>query len=354
MRPLTILLSLLVATAVFAQEPEDPETLFGETIYVVRYGLDVRVVDDFGNPIEGLKPEDFTVRLGKHTVQVEGADWISLGQSRAATQAGAAGDPEAEAIDEQQAIPELGPRSIVLLIQTDFARNSMRIVGQMQFNYIADDIIELFGPTDRIAVLSHDSHLKIRRDFIRDRKSLRKAVRESLYTDSPPLPPAATDGPSLIPLLDPQQMKKAAHPEASLLILARALHNIPGPKVIILAGWGIGEMQGRSGVTLEDEWHDAMDILREDDVPIISLNHGIGGALSYGLAASAAATGGFYAGLQEFPKQAVQRIKGALSGHYVLTLRIDDLLKPGEYPLSVRVNRKDARVQAPPYVIHGR
>lgn len=354
MRPLTILLSLLVATAVFAQE-QNPETPFGETIYVVRYGLDVRVVDDSGNPIEGLKPEDFTVRLGKTTVQVEGADWVSLGQSRAAiAQRNAAGATEAGPADEQQAMPEQGPRSIVLLIQTDFARNSMRIVGQMQFNYIADDIIELFGPTDRIAVLSHDSHLKLRRDFIRDRKSLRKAVRESLFTDSPPLPPAATDGPSLIPLLDPQQMKKAAHPEASLLILARALHNIPGPKVIILAGWGIGELQGRAGVFLEDEWHDAMDILREDDVPIISLNHGIGGALSFGLAASAAATGGFYAGLQDFPEQAVQRIKGALAGHYVLTLRIDDLLKPGEYPLSVRVNRKGARVQAPPYVIHGR
>ena len=36
-----------------------------------------------------------------------------------------------------------------------------------------------------------------------------------------------------------------------------------------------------------------------------------------------------------------------------LTLRIDDLLKPGQYPLSVRVNRKGAEVQAPAYVVHG-
>ena len=359
MRPLTILLSLLMATPVFAQEQEpEGDVPFGETIFVVRYVLDVRVVDSFGNSIEDLKPEDFTVRLGKTAAHVEGADWVSLGQGqpRAAAQPiseSSAADDSAQN-DQQEAAPDPGPRSIVLLIQTDFARNSMRVIGQMKFNYIADDIIELFGPTDRIAVLSHDSHLKLRRDFIRDRKSLRKAVRESLYTDSPPLPPAATDGPSLIPLLDPQQMKKAAHAEASLLILARALHNIEGPKVIILAGWGIGELQGRAGVFLEDEWQDAMNILREDDVPIISLNHGIGGQLSFGLAASAAATGGFYAGLQEFPEQAVKRIKGALSGHYALTLRIDDLLKPGEYPLSIRVNRKGALVQAPPSVIHGR
>lgn len=346
MRALTIL--LLLAMPLFAQEQEP----FGETIFVVRYTLDVRVVDRAGNAIDDLKPEDFTVKLGKKTVHVEDAEWVSLGLRQVEKEETRLLPDEEEdepAVEEPAAV-----RNIILFIQTDFARNSMRILGQMKFNYVADDIIDLFGPNDRVAVLSHDSHLKVRRDFTRDRASLRKAVRESLFIDYPPLPPAATDGPSLLPLLDRAEMKRAAHAEAALLLIAMALHRIEGPRTIILAGWGVGELQGRSGVQLKDEWADAVEMLRQDDIPVISLNHGIGGELSAGLAATAHATGGFYAGLQNFDRQAVTRVKGALAGHYALTLRIDDLLKPGEYPLTVRVNRKGVQVQAPAYVVHGR
>ena len=318
MRATAILLTLLTGAAAFAQEQEPEPEPFSETIFVVRYALDVRVVDSYGNAIDDLAPEDFIVKVGKSTAHVEGAQWVSLGRRSIDREEKLV--PEHEE-DEEEAIeePEI-PRSIVLFIQTDFARNSMRILGQMKFNYIADDIIELFGPNDRIAVLSHDSHLKIRRDFTRDRASLRKAVRESMFIDYPPPPPAATDGPSILPLLDRTEMKRAAHAEAALLVIAKALRQIDGPRTII---------------------------------PVISLNHGIGGQLSFGLAATAAATGGFYAGLQDFGSQAVTRVKGALAGHYALTLRIDDLLKPGQYPLSVRVNRKGAEVQAPAYVVHG-
>ncbi len=348
MRVITILLSLLAVTAAFAQEQDDEP--FAETIYIVRYTLDVRVVDSYGNAIDDLKPEDFTVTVGKKKAHVEGADWISLG-ARANDYKNDSRTEE----EEEEALPRSSePRSIILFIQTDFARNSVRVLGQMKFNYVADDIIDLFGPNDRVAVLSHDSHLKFRRDFTRDRDSLRKAVRESLYIDYPPLPPAATDGPSLLPLFDRTEMKRAAHAEAALLLIANAMRHIPGPKLIILAGWGVGELQGRSGVQLKPEWKDAVEKLRQDDTPVISLNHGIGGELSAGLAATSSATGGFYAGLQNFDSQAVIRVKGMLAGHYALTLRIDDLLKPGTYPLQVRVNRRGAEVKAPPEVVHGR
>lgn len=360
MRALTILLavvvSLLATTALFAQEQEEPQDRFGETIFIVRYTLDVRVVDSYGNAINDLKPDDFTVKVGKHTAIVEDADWIDHGVGRAKALVDKEDEElEGEAEERDPALPKLpDSRSIILFIQTDFARNSMRILGQMKFNFIADEIIEGFGPTDRIAVLSQDSHLKFRRDFTRDRDSLRKAVRESMFIDYPKLPPAATDGPSILPLFDPKEMKGAAHAEAALLLIAKALHQIPGPKVIILAGWGVGTLEGRSGVKLKPEWNRAVDQLRNDDVPVISLNHGIGGELSFGLAATAGATGGLYAGLQNFDRQAVRRVAGMLAGHYALTLRIDDLLKPGEYPLSIRVNRRGAEVQAAPSVVHGR
>jgi hypothetical protein len=345
MRALPLLLSLLTGISLVAQETEP----FSETIFVVRYALDVRVTDSYGNAIEDLGPDDFTVMVGRLPAHVEGADWIAQGLRAIEKEV-------ASRADDEESAAETSPtsRSIVLFVQTDFSRNSDRVAGQMRFNYIADDIIDLFGPDDRVAVLSHDSHLKFRRDFTRDHRSLRKAVRESLFIDYPASPPLSTDGPSIGPLLDRKEMKRAANAESALLVIARALHEIEGPRMIILAGWGVGELQGRAGVQLEPEWQDAVEILRRDDVPVIALNHGLGAQLSAGLMAIASATGGFYAGLQTFASQSVVRIKGALAGHYALTLRIDDLLKPGRYPLVVRVNRRGAEVQAPAFVTHGR
>ena len=120
--------------------------------------------------------------------------------------------PEDEEISEEpsEETVEPEPRSIVIFIQTDFSRVPDRVLGQMKFNYLADEIIEMLSPHDRVAVLSHDSQLKFRRDFTFDRESIRKAVRESLYIDTPPPPGRATDGSSLADLLDRPAMKGRA------------------------------------------------------------------------------------------------------------------------------------------------
>jgi hypothetical protein len=340
----------LAATAAFTQEqPEDQEP-YSETIFVVRYALDVRVTDSFGKAIEDLEAEDFIVRIGGKAAHVETAMWMAQGR-RAQLQNDEALDDE---ILDEEVMDESEQRSIVLFIQTDFSRVSGRVLGQMRFNYFADKVLELLGPKDRVAVLSHDSHLKFRRDFTFDRESIRKAVRESLYIDYPPPPAPATEGSSLTGLLDPKEMKKAAHAEAALLVIANALHAIEDPKMIILAGWGVGELQGRSGVQLKPEWYQAIGILRHDHVPVISLDTGLRAQLTAGLVATASATGGTYAATQDLQDLALSRVEGMLAGHYALTLRIDDLLKPGQYPLDVRVTRKGAEVQAPSFVVHGR
>jgi hypothetical protein len=352
MRGLTLVLSLFLAAAVFAQEQEP----YSEVIDVVRYGLDVRVTDYWGRAITDLTAADFTVTIGGKPAHVASASWVAEGRQAKVPDVAAAGvEEDADQAEEADDVPEQPERrSIVIFIQTDFGRNSIRVTGQMKFNYVADKIIALLGPYDRVAVLSHDSHLKFRRDFTMDRESIRKAVRESLFIDEPPPPAPATDGPSLIPLLDGKEMKRAAHAEAALLVIANAIHGIDGPKMIILAGWGIGELQGRAGVQLTAEWSDAVRVLHRDHVPVITLGTGIGGELTAGLMATAEATGGFYSGTQSFESQSIARVAGALAGHYALALRLDDLLKPGEYPLNVRVNRKGVEVQAPSTVVHGR
>jgi hypothetical protein len=351
MRASAISLVLLLAFPLVAQE----QAPFGETIYVVRYALDVRVITADGRAIDDLQAEDFRVKIGDQVAHVESATWVPLGtprrpQSRVVDlEFGDDPDEVFAALDAEST-----SRSIILLVQTDVQRQNDRVLGQMKFNYLADDILEHLGPQDRVAVLSHDSHLKFRLDFTTDHEKIRKAVRDSLFTDVPPPPDPATDGPTLATLLDPKEMKRAAHAEAALLVLSKAMHEIEGEKVMIFAGWGVGEMQGRAGFQLKHEWSEAVARLRDENVPVISLHTGFGGGLATGLAMTASATGGLYDDATGLGDQVVRRVAGVLAGYYALSLRIDDLLEPGKYPLDIRVTRKGAVVQAAPYVIHGR
>lgn len=354
MRALTIPIVLAFALPILAQE-EDP---FTATIYVVRYALDVRVTTLDGQAIEDIKPEEFTVKIGGRVAHVESATWVPLGSRARIPQSRVVdlmyGDEEeAENLEDFAISAEESPRSIVLLILTDIARQNDRVLGQVKFHYIADDILKHLAPADRVAVLSHDSHLKFRLDFTNDHAKIRKAIRDSLFTDIPPPPAPATDGPTLTGLLDKKQMKRAAHGEAAMLVVANALQAIEGEKVLMIAGYGLGEVQGRAGLQLKSEWNDAVAQLREQHVQVISLHTGFGAQLAGGLAATATATGGMYEDARGLEDLVVKRVAGALSGYYALSLRIDELLEPGKYPLSVRVARKKAVVEAPPFVLHG-
>jgi VWFA-related protein len=355
MRTLPLAVLLLAAGAAVAQE-QDPQQEFSETIDVVRYALDVRVTDSWGRAIADLKPEDFIVRIGKKAARVESASWIAEGRNAVTEQ-----EPEKiESADDIESLDELSlddtpdERSIVILVETDFSRVSGRVLGQMHFNKLSKKILAMLGPHDRVAVLSHDSQLKFRHDFTYDHKAILKAINDSLYIDIPPAPDPSTTGATLSYMLDADAMKKAANNESALLVIAKALAGIGGPKMIILASWGIGELQGRAGVQVRPAWHEAVGILHANHIPVISLDTGLQAQLWVALEATANATGGFYASVQSSPDQMLTRMEGALAGHYELTLRFDDELKPGQHALDIRVNRKGLEVNAPSFVMHAR
>ena len=60
---------LLLAAGESAAQPQP----FLERVEVARVVIDVRVVDDDGQPIPGLTPEDFQVRIDEEPVRVETA-----------------------------------------------------------------------------------------------------------------------------------------------------------------------------------------------------------------------------------------------------------------------------------------
>ena len=63
---------LLLAAGESAAQPQP----FLERVEVARVVIDVRVVDDDGQPIPGLTPEDFEVRIDEEPVRVETALWV--------------------------------------------------------------------------------------------------------------------------------------------------------------------------------------------------------------------------------------------------------------------------------------
>ncbi len=298
-----------------------------ETITVTRYVVSARVVDSKGDAIRGLAPSDVAVTIAGKPAHVESLSWE--GAERRDADAG---------------------RLLVFFIGTDFARNAPRMAGQLRFNEVAAEILELLGPNDRAAVVSHDSLLQLRIDFTNDREAIRRAINDSIGTGHVP-PPRPQDGPSLGRHLDEPRMRLAAKGESALLLVVEALRAVEGEhKILIVASYGLGKRHGPR-MHLHADWHTAMALLQTMRVPAIVLNTGIGGELSIGLAATSRATSGVYAFIQAYPEQSVRRVAGVLAGRYELVLRTDESIPPGRHALGIMVTRKDASLLAPKFLL---
>jgi VWFA-related protein len=215
----------LVLSAVLATQAQ-------ETITVQRVLVDVRVTNDRGEPVTDLAPADFAVRIAGKPAVVESAEFV---RDVVGSQLSEIQREESPTTANRQ--PTTAGRTIVLFVQTDFARHNTRTHGQLNFLRYADDMIRAFAPEDRIAVFSFDSHLKFRLDLTGDKEQVVAALTDSISIDHPPPPPAVPE-PSLAPHLSRDAMRRAAHAETALLLVAHALRQVPGTKSLLLLGWG--------------------------------------------------------------------------------------------------------------------
>jgi VWFA-related protein len=308
-----------------------------ETITVERILVDVRVTDWNGDPVTDLTAEDFRVRIGGKQAVVESVRWID--------DVGGGGADQVATDDTDFTTPT--GRLFVVFIQTDFARDRLRMHGQMKFLAPAETLIRELEHDDRVAVFSFDSHLKFRSDLTTDREQTIAAIRRSLYIDHPP-PPPAVPSPSLADQLDRQEMKRAASSEAGLRIVGKALRSIAGPKTLLLLGWGLGELSG-GVVRMTPQWELARRELEAARATLFALDTTAADyhSLEVGLASAAHTTGGFYAKTHLFPQTAIERLQRALTGHYELELRRPDGLALGTHEMIVRVDRRRLDVLAP-------
>jgi len=333
------IVALLLAAAAQAQ--------LQEKITVERILIDTRVTNDRGDPILGLKPEDFRVRIDGKPATVESAEWIpetTLARDLANI------DAPPPPVEVNTSIDQPAPRGrlLIFFFQTDFAREPSRVIGQQHILVTADKWLDWIEEDDRVAVFSFDSHMKFHLDFSGDKERIRDAMHRALYIEEP-LPPRMVPMPSMARRIDREEMRKAYSPEAALIIIGNALRSIPGPKSLILFGWGLGRWVPGVGVFMEPKYAGARYALERSRVSVFSIDftQADGHTLSAGLNKAAEDTGGFYASTFRFPQLALDRLQRTLSGHYELEVRKPETKVHGTHTIEVAVpKRRNANVMA--------
>lgn len=333
---LSVALAAVLAAA--AAPPTTQDIRIREHVEVRRVLLDVRVVDSRGDPILGLTPDDFLVSVDGRPAELESVEWVS------------GTEPYAEGLPPDQAAEAGAPaapagRLIVYFFQTDF--ESVRLSGLMHMKERAIQMLSTLTPDDRVAVVSFDSHLKLRQDFTDDRERLTQAIYDSIRYRKEPRIEAGTF-PSLAGSFDFAAARRATEPETGLLITARALEALPGTKSLAFFGWGLGHLT-RPWVTMGHDYDAAREALTRARVTVfaIDVTNADYHDLEAGLEQVAADTGGFYAKTNLFPGQAMTRLMGAIAGHYVLVVVKPDL-PVGEHAVAIELTKQRGNVLAKP------
>src|ERR1700687_2886339 len=162
-------LALFVSLGAAAQEPQDRRGAVSEQAFVERVVVDAHVTGPDGNPIPNLTPADFRVRVDGRPVTLESVDWLPAGAAEIESVA-----PEETASSERvdNRLAEAPPgRLIVMFFQTNYEPS--RLIGLIRMATQARRFLETMLPTDRVAVASYDSHLKLRQDLPGGRGTIR-------------------------------------------------------------------------------------------------------------------------------------------------------------------------------------
>ncbi len=333
-------LSVAVMLSVLAALPGSAQDIRSQMeITVERMLLDLYVTDGRGDPVLNLGKDDFRVRVDGVEAEVDGVEFVDMT---------ALPDPDRPIDPETGEILYRNPgRLLVFFFQTDPQRHRSRVEGQMKMLSQAKEFLATLGPQDRVAIVQFDSHLKVREDFTNDRDVLERAIDDSLKIDRPPRP-RKVPSPSLMTRLSLDEAKRAASPEKALFLVGNALIPIPGPKSLVMFGWGLGRF-GSSGVHMTPDYFPAKRALEKARTSVFALDVTVADyhSLEVGMKQAAADTGGFYVKTHLFPRYAIEKLERTISGRYELFVKRPPELPRGLHKVEVDVvGRRDAEVMA--------
>ena len=300
---------------------------FRDEARVERIVLDAHVTDPQGEAIPGLDRKNFRVVVDGWNVPLESVEWVSADVPEVAAPALAPDEIfGAPAPPPIPAFAEAAPgRLLIFFFETDYTIS--RLQGLMRMSLQARHFLDTLLPTDRVAVLSFDSHLKLRQDFTADRTKILAAISGAMRTGEPPRA-KPEPGPSLARHFDARGALRAVTPEKALALISRAAEPIPGGKSLLFFGWGLQTIGGMSGPNPRDavDLDDAMNALAQARITIFTLDvtdadyHSLQGTLEQ----ISDRTGGTYAKTNLFPGLALDRVRRAIAGRYVLVFRKPD------------------------------
>lgn len=310
---------------------------YTERVDVTRVIVDARAVDRVGQPILGLRPEDFQVKIDGRPARVESALWVAGG----AVDRG--GVPLASTeLTGYVTTPPPG-RLIVFLFQKDLEPS--RIVGFMRLLIETREFLASFQPTDRVAVVSFDYHLKVWMDFTNDFERVERILAHGILFEKPgTVEPSGT--PSLVERLSQAKGRKTYSMEKALLAIADALEPLPGSKSLVLVGHGWGRLVG-SSLYFDREYAPAVEAFQAGRVTVFTLDTTEADAhtLEAGLVSVAEQTGGFFRRTHLFSRAAMNQLAGALAGHYVLFVE-KPFGRKGYHTIEVDLARRKGTVMA--------
>lgn len=327
-----------------AQEPPRREGSVREEAVVERVVVDAHVLDNRGSPIPDLSPEDFRVTVDGKLVLLESAEWIPADVPETNPSTLLELDPMREGRFE---FPP--GRLLVFFFQTHY--NPSRLQGLMRMALQARTFLDTLLPTDRVAVVSYDSHLKLRQDFTADHDKVVKAINAAIRTGfANRVEPM--ESPSLARYLDFDAARSAVTPEKGLDLIAKALTPIPGGKSLLYFGWGLGTVGGLAGPHAHERrhWVEALQSLATARVNIFTLDvtdadyH----TLEHSIQQISDLTGGSYQKTHLFPRLALENVGRAISGRYVLVF-VKPRAPRGVHEIEVELSRRKGRVYARQY-----
>ena len=326
----TLALTLFAVAGLAAQQ--QPGLV--ERVDVSRVLIDVRVIGDEGEPVAGLEPDDFEVRIGGEPVAVESALWLG-------------GDEPARApLASTGFTAVLAPRDrrqlVVFFVQKSLEAD--RALGLLRLLKDSDRLLAGVGPDDRVAVVSFEHHFKIWLDFTADLDLAREVLaREVMHEDPRMLEPQA--GLSIVAGIDQTEGRKIWQVEDALRRLAEVLEPLPGSKSVVLIGYGFDH-----GRTRYDRALDALDAARAA-VFSLDVTQADYHTFEHALRDVSHHTGGLFLTTFHYPRRAIERVANAVGGRYVLFTTPPDL-EPGSHSIDVKVPRGAGRVLARSTYVH--
>jgi len=333
----TVFLSTAVAMVVTTVGAQSTPTPFGTTVEVTRILTEVRVVDDSGQPIASLRPEDFRVKINGRRVEVDSLSWIPT-TSEAAAMVATLGE---SVMPSGAILPAPEPRLIVVLFQSDI--NLYRIKGVIRMAPQAAEFVRNLAPSDRVAFLTFESHLELRSDFTVDHEALAEMITTTEILDGTIDPPEPSS-PLLADYFNADEARKAATMTRALEVVARALIPMPGPKTLVLFGWGVGRYNPGHRI-MTGGYSSAIGALAAARTSVFSLDITTADyhTLEIGLRKVSHDTGGIYLKTHLFPDGAMEKLVRVISSYYQLSIVPPPKLKR-PYLIDVKVKRPGARV----------